>query len=259
MNLKNARFVRYGMIGLVAMTPMLTGSVCRTNPGQICTLIAVASVVLNIRDAENKTIPNATIVYKRNYDAPVTLTCNNNCDSVVLAYEQPGHFEYRVTAGGYAAATGSADVYMDEVGCHVIGKGATVVLQRDNTVGVLFGAWTYTNIAGQTTVIRFDEDGAPIGAMLTNRVNTGDGNIYVRFNDKQIAGAPGQPIQFTTAQYPTRFTNIVQWGAFVLGVPIGFENATLATDFNSLTGTLLGGPVTYTRLAEIPVALRDPV
>lgn len=238
---------------------MLAGSVCRTNPGgQACTLIAVASVVLNIRDAENKAVPNATVVFKRNYDAPVTVTCNGNCDSVVLAYELPGHFEYRVTAGGYAAATGTADVYMDEVGCHVVGKSATVVMQRDATIGVLFGAWTYTNIAGQTTIIRFDEDGAPIGAILTNRLTTGDGSIYVQFNERKIAGAPGQTVLTLPAQFPTRFTNVVQWGVIVVGVPIGFENATLAANFNSLTGTLLGSPVTYTRLAEIPAPLRDP-
>lgn len=259
MNATRLNRVRAALLVVLASFPILAGSVCRTNPGgQACTLIAVASVVLNIRDAENKPVPNATVVFKRNYDAPVTVTCNGNCDSVVLAYELPGHFEYRVTAGGYVAATGTADVYMDEVGCHVVGKTATVVLQRDTTIGVLFGAWTYTNGAGQTTIIRFGEDGAPIGAILTNRVNTGDKNIYVRFNDKQIAGAPGQPIQFTSCQFPTRFTNIVQWGVIVVGVPIGFENATLATNFNSLTGTLLGGPVTYTRLAEIPAPLRDP-
>ncbi len=259
MNCRQTRFARFALIIVVAMAPMLAGSVCRTNPGgQACTLIAVSSVVLNIRDADNKPIPHATVVFERNFDDPVTITCNGTCDTVVLAYELPGHFEYRVTAFGYVAATGTADVYMDEVGCHVIGKSATVVLQRDNTVGVLFGAWSFTNIANQTTIIRFDEDGAPVGAILTNRLNTGDGNIYVRFNDKQIAGAPGQPIQFTSTQFPTRFTNVVQWGAIVVGVPIGFENATLAANFNSLTGTLLGSPVTYTRLAEIPAALRNP-
>jgi len=246
------------MLVVITAAPAMLGSVCNTNPGQACTLIAVASLVLNIRDAQNKAIPYATVVYKRNFDAPVTVTCDGTCDSFVLAWEQPGHFEYRVTSGGYVAATGSADVFMDEAGCHVIGKAHNVVLQRDNTVGVLFGIWTFTNIAGQATIVRFGEDGAPIGAILTKRVNTGDGNVYVQFNDRKIAGAPGQTVQPSPAPFPARLGTLVNWNTLFGGAPIGFENATLAADFNSLTGTLIGSSATYTRLNEIPAALRDP-
>jgi len=258
MNAKHLQRGRAGFLVVVTTLPLLLGSVCRTNLDPVCTAIAVASVVLNIRDAQNKPISNASVVYKKNYDAPVTVTCDGNCDSLVLAWEEPGHFEYRVTSGGYVGVSGEVDVYMDADGCHVIGQARTIVLQRDDTAGVLFGAWTYTNIAGQSTILRFDEDGTPIGAILTKRVNTGDTNIYIQFNDRTIAGAPGQTIQPSPAQFPTRQGMLANWTLVFGGIPVGFENATLAANFNSLTGVLLGSSVTYTRLKEVPAALRDP-
>lgn len=259
MKSNHARCFRTALFTVIAMAPMLAGAVCRTNPGgQACTLIAIPSVVLNIRDAQNAPIAHATVVFTRNFDPPVTITCDNNCDSVVLAWEQPGHFEYRVTAGGYVAASGEADVYLEPTGCHVDGKSATVVLQRDTTIGVLFGVWTSTNIAGQSTILRFDENGAPIGAILTKRLNTGDGNVYVQFNDKKITGVTGQSIVTSQAPFPSRLDTIVDWNVLVGGIAIGFENAILAADFNSLAGSLIGSNVTYTRVYAIPPALRTP-
>jgi hypothetical protein len=142
-------------------------------------------------------------------------------------------------------------------GCHPVTQNVTILLVPDPTLGALAGAWETNNLYGRT-ILRFGDAGQIIGAILFDRVVSGDGNLYVAYNGNTIAGAPGQPIIPDTASNPTRFVDTFNFGDQVLGNPIGFENAVMSSDFLTLTGTLSGITAAYTRLPEIPAPLETP-
>jgi hypothetical protein len=183
--------------------------------------------------------------------------CKGNCEDVVLAYEETGEFDIEIEAPGYVAATRSVTVESDSDDCHPITKDITVALEYDSTLAALAGAWSTTNFYG-TTDLRFGEDGEIIGAILYNRTVGGDGNIYIAYNGRSIRGAAGQSIFTDNATEPTRNGDVFHFRATALGHPIGFENATIAADYQVLTGMLQGVTAEYARLVEIPEALQDP-
>ena len=247
------------LIVVLPLLPSLLGSSCgTTNPGPTCSQIAVPSLTLNIRDTTGAAFPAATVQFRVNNETIQTGTCSGNCGGVVIVYNRIGTIQYAVSFGGYVTVSGSVNVVVDSTGCFPVSQAKDIILRKDDTAGTLAGAWSTSNFAGQSTIIRFDAAGAPVGAILTNRSNTGDGNLYFAFNGRTIAGAAGQTTQSATAPNATRAGNSLTWSTTAGGFPIGFENAALSSDLNSLTGTLIGSAITYTRLSDIPAALRDP-
>jgi hypothetical protein len=136
----------------------------------------------------------------------------------------------------------------------------TVILAADDTVGALSGVWETDNLFGRT-MLRFGGQGEIIGAILFERTIGGDGNFYVSYNNRLIRGAPGQQIFAATAAEPTRNGDVFDFETTTVGSPVGFSNATMSDGSLTLAGTLLGQPVTYTRVADadVPDALRDPL
>ena len=228
---------------------------CNVNP--LCGGDSVAAVVLNITDAQGQTIPSATTSFRLNGGGPYIGSCLGNCNQVTLAFEITGRFDISVSTPGYVTANRTVNVLADEGGCHPVTKQIIVVLERDLTVGALNGAWTTNGWYGLTT-LRFGESGEIIGAILYDRTIADDGNFYYAYNGRQIRGAPGQQIWTDDATDPTRSGNIFNFRDNPVSIPIGFENAAISTDYNTLTGTLQGTAATYTRLDEIPAALQDP-
>lgn len=251
---------------LVSMLPVVCamGGDCSGfdfNPGgQVCTTIAVPSVVLNIRDAQGRVVPSATASYRINNSQVFQGFCNGSCGNFTLAFELVGRFNISITALGLQRRDIVVDVAADEEGCHPVTEQVDVVMQVDNTVGALAGVWRVTSGFFGDTIIRFGDNGEIIGAILLDRTVAGDGNFYVQYNGRQIRGAPGQPLQSMTAPEPTRIGNLFTWETTTFGIPTGFTNAAMTADFVNLTGTLGGQPASYRRLSqnEIPAAIMDP-
>ena len=229
-------------------------------PGGVCTQQAVASVVVKVLDDKGQTVPFAVYRYRANGGQVVEGYCETTCGSLVLAFELLGRFDVEVTAPGFATADKSVTVVLDDAGCHPKTQVLTFLLVRDETVAALAGVWYTQNFFGDM-VLRFGLDGKVIGAIFYDRTIGGDGNFYVSYNGRSIRGAPGQPLHSETAPDPTRTGNTFDFEVVTLGIPTGFTNATLSPDFLTLTGTLSGQPITYTRLSEseIPDPIRDPL
>ncbi|HWL92853.1 MAG TPA: hypothetical protein VNT79_04910, partial [Phycisphaerae bacterium] len=75
---------------------------------------------------------------------------------------------------------------------------------------------------------------------------------------RDIRGAAGQEIFYTNAEEPDRDGDNFTWATTTLGMPTGFENALMSSDFLSMQGSLAGTTVLYVRLADIPDALQNP-
>lgn len=228
--------------------------------GRVCTAIAVASVVLNVTDAGGDPVPSATITFQVDGGMPVTGTCDGNCGQVVLAFEQVGQFDITIEAVGFLPTTRRVNVELDDAGCHPVTRNVTVTLAADTSVAVLAGVWETNNFFGRA-MLRFGEDGEIVGAILFDRTIAGDGNFYIAYNGRSIRGAPGQSIFADNAPEPIRNANIFTWETMTLGSPVGFSNAEMSSDFQSLTGTLQNTPATYNRVspADVPTALLDPL
>lgn len=225
--------------------------------GQICTTEAVPSVVLSIVDTEGEVVAAATIIYRIGSGVTNIGGCNGSCGSVVLAFEAAGRFDIEVWAVGYATATQTVVVELDAAECHPVTEELEIVLGRDETVGALAGAWYTANMYGES-VLRFGGDGEIIGAILYDRTIGGDGNFYIAYNGRPIRGVAGQQIFQDTAPEPTRSGDVFAFRATTLGIPMGFENAAISADYNTLTGVLQGVAVTHSRLLEVPGPLLDP-
>jgi hypothetical protein len=224
--------------------------------GDVCTTEVVPSVVLAITDGNGDAVSSASIVFAIDGTQTFEGSCDGDCGQVVLAYEAVGQFDIAVRAPGYLRADESVVVELDEAECHPVTEDVDFALERDTTVGALAGAWSTTNFFG-TTTLRFDDDGTIIGAILYDRTAGGDGNFYIVYNGQSIRGAPGQQVFADGAPEPTRNGNFFDFRATTLGIPVGFENATLSSDFSRLTGMLQGVTATYTRLLDIPDPLLD--
>jgi len=231
------------------------GGNCGT--GTACTAIAVPSVILRIVNPQGGVVPVAAATWRVNNVTGGLAECRGDCGDLTLAFEVVGQFDIQVTSPGYSAARLSVTVASDEAGCHPVTQQRTVTLQPDNSVAALAGPWTTTNFLGRTD-LRFGEDGKIIGAIVYGQRPGGDRNYYVAYNGRSIRGASGQPIYNETATEPVRNGAAFTFFDVPQGVPVGFENAVMTADFQSLAGTLTGQPVVYTRLSEVPAPLRDP-
>jgi len=229
------------------------------NDGQPCTLLAAASVQLNITDSLGVTVPFATIGFTVDGGPVFVGGCNGDCGNVVLAFELAGRFDIEVRALGFRPATRTVNVSLDDVGCHPVTQQVAVVLERDDTVALLAGVWLTSSFFGDT-VLRFGDQGQIIGAIFYDQTIGGDGNFYVSYNGRPIRGVAGQPLQQEQAPEPTRVGDVFNWQTVTLGIPAGFQNAQMSADFQTLIGMLSGQAITYTRLSEaqIPNAIRDP-
>lgn len=228
--------------------------------GQPCTAIAVSSVVLDIRNAQNQVVQTATVSFSVDDGEIYSGTCNGNCGAFVLAFEEVGTFDINVKSLGLVPKDITVEVELDEAGCHPVTELVDISLAADNTVAALWGVWRVTSSVYGDAILRFGEGGEIIGAILIDRTIAGDGNFYVQYNGKKIKGAAGQPIQSEIAPEPTRFGNFFNWSTTSLGSPVGFSNATMTSDFQNLSGMLQGTSVAYRRLSlnEIPASILDP-
>lgn len=110
--------------------------------GVICTTEAVASVQLQIVDAEGNPLKGAEISWTVDGGTAQTDDCSGGCDSFVLDAEQAGHYRIEVF---YSEETEDpccwysayelveVDVELDELGCHVITEQLTVSLTPELT------------------------------------------------------------------------------------------------------------------------------
>ncbi len=221
-----------------------------------CTAQSVPSVVLTVFGPDGSVVDAAEAVFVINGNLIFTASCDGNCESFVLLSDVVGVFDVSVRSVGLSETLLRIVVGSDAAGCHPVTQTRDVILPIDETAGILNGAWSATNFAGQTRTIRFDVDGEPIGAILENFVNTGDMNVYIAYNGAEIKGEVGEPIVQDTALMPIRNGNIYDWTTTTGGFPLGFNNALMSTDLNGLSGILLGIPIQYRRLEAIPMALQ---
>ncbi len=217
------------------------------------------SVLLTVVDQDGDVVPRARIGVRRNGGAQQFGSCSpdNPCDDFIIALNLTGRFDIEVAAPGYIITTRTVNVGTASDGCSPRTENLIVVLDADTTVAALAGAWRTINLFG-TTDVRFNDDGEIVGAIQYNRQAGGDGNFYISYNNKPIRGAAGQQTFFTVANDPVRTGDRFTWSTTTLGMPIGFEDASMSADFTTMLGTLANTTVTYTRLDEIPTALQDP-
>jgi hypothetical protein len=238
----------------------MTGQCDLLNPGGSgCPGAPVASVVLNLTDAAGMAIPAATIAFTVNGGLSYGGSCNGDCNAVLLAQDIVGRFDIQVAAVGFVTATKSVDVVAEQGGCHPVTQFVTIKMDKDTTVGVLFGVWSTQTFAGRN-VLRFGSHGEILGAIFFNQRAGGDGNWYISYNNHAIKGTAGQPITPAAADDPTRTGQVFNFNAVTQGVLTGFNDATMSGDFNTLSGILAGQAITYSRLpdSQIPDAIRDP-
>lgn len=217
----------------------------------------VPSVILRIKGADGTTLSRASITVRIDGGSPVEGACDGNCNGIVLAYETTGQFDVTVSAPGYVTWQERITVVTDEDGSHPVTEERTVAMQVDQSVAVLSGCWYASHYTGPL-VLRFDNRGRIVGAILYDRMAAGDGNIYVAYNGRQIAGAAGQGVVLGTAAEPTRVGDVFNFSTTTVGFPVGFVDARMSDDCDALTGALGETAIVYARLDETPAALRDP-
>jgi hypothetical protein len=166
----------------------MTGQCDLLNPGGSgCPGAPVASVVLNLTDAAGMAIPAATIAFTVNGGLSYGGSCNGDCNSVLLAQDVVGRLDIQVAAVGFVTATKSVDVVAEQGGCHPVTQFVTIKMDKDTTVGVLFGVWSTQTFAGRN-VLRSARTGrswarllqparaaTAIGASHTTITPSGDG------------------------------------------------------------------------------------
>ena len=98
--------------------------------GTACTEIAVASVTLEVIDAETDApLPEAEVSFTLDGgDAQAPAETDGN--RFTLAYEETGLFAVTVTADGYEQFEAEYDIVLDEDGCHPVGESDTIELAR---------------------------------------------------------------------------------------------------------------------------------
>lgn len=250
------RLKALALVTIIVTACAMNGQCDQVPEGPDCTAESVPSVVLAIFGPDGAVVDAAEAVFAINGNLLFTAHCDGNCESFTLISDVVGTFDISVRSVGLSETILRVVVGLDEAGCHPVTQSRDVILPIDDTAGVLNGAWSATNFAGQTRIIRFDVDGEPIGAILEEFVNTGDHNVYIAYNGAEIKGVVGEPIIHDTAPMPTRTGNIYDWTTTTNGFPLGFENALMAPDLDALDGMLLGIPIQYRRLDAIPVALQ---
>ena len=230
-----------------------------TNPG--CMPVGDPSVVLTLTTEDGQILPTGQITFTFNNAGPFTGSCQNGCEDVPIAFDGFGQFNIFVTSPGFESRTLLVDVGSSD-DCNPITQTRIVVMEEDQTVGAIRGAWRANTVFG-TIDVRFGNDGSAIGAILYDRVAGGDGNIYVSYNGNPIRGVAGQQTAIESVASPTRNGDVFNFDGTTLGVPVGFFDAQFTQDFASLVGVQPGAVnqglgVTYVRLGDIPVPLQDP-
>jgi len=210
-------------------------------------------------DSAGQVIPAATIAFTINDGSSYGGSCAGDCNSVLLAQDVIGKFDIQVAAVGYTIATKMVNVAAQDGGCHPVTQNVAIKMDKDTTAGLLFGVWSTQTFAGRTD-LRFGSHGEIIGAIFFGQRAGGDTNWYIAYNNHSIRGATGQPITQAAATDPIRSGDVFNFKAVTQGVLTGFENATMSSDFNTLSGLLAGQAISYARLADsqIPNAIRDP-
>jgi len=264
--MRNTTLKVCALIVCAVMTVGMNSAVCDainmpppTNPG--CTPQGVPSITLTVTDAFGFILPTADISFTVDDQNLLSGSCINGCEDFALAFDTLGEFDVSVSAAGYEPRRLIVNVISND-NCTPDTEERIVVLEEDETIGAIAGAWRANTVFG-TIDIRFGDDGRAIGAILYDRVAGGDGNIYVSYNANPIRGVSGQQIAVESVQNPTRNGDIFNFDGTALGVPVGFVDAGLTEDFATLVG---GQPsagnqfinVTYGRLGDIPLPLQDP-
>jgi len=226
-----------------------------------CGSVGVPSVVVTVTDADGMTLPAATIAFGINGGPPTfTSSCTGNCEAFPIAFNSVGRFDVTVGSPGFVSELQTVTVTSQD-GCRPDTANLTFALSADDTVGALAGAWETNNIFGRS-ILRFGDSGEIIGAILFDRTIDGDGNFYVSFNNRPIRGVPGQLVASVFTTEPTRNGDRFTFLAQALSFPVGFQDATMSSDFMTLVGGLPGlppgTPAVYTRLADIPDPLKAP-
>ncbi|HPF38285.1 MAG TPA: hypothetical protein P5081_12060 [Phycisphaerae bacterium] len=252
-----------------ATLPFATGmsgncpSVNLPGGGSTCGTSNVPSVRLTIVDENGDTLPAATIAFSLNGGQYFVGSCEGDCEDFEIAYDATGQFNISVISPGYLQADRVVNVAADaDDDCTPITQDLIVIMKEDTTVRVIAGAWRAQTVFGQID-LRFGANGEAIGAILYDRTVAGDGNFYVSYNGNPIRGVSGQEIAVQAVNNPTRVGDVFNFNGQALGVPIGFIDALITTDFQILSGGQPGAVsqglfVTYQRLSDIPSALQDP-
>ncbi|MCB9857743.1 MAG: hypothetical protein H6818_18830 [Phycisphaerales bacterium] len=255
------------LLVLIACLPLASGMNGNCDgimlPGNpTCGTSNVPAVQLTIVNDVGQTLPYASIAFAVDQGQYYVGTCNNNCSDFAIAYDVSGRFDISVIAPGYQQDNRVVNVGTEADECTPVTQDIIVVLKKDTTVAVLAGAWRAQTVFG-TIDLRFGDNGEAIGAILYDRTVAGDGNFYVSYNGSPIKGVAGQEIAVQNVNDPTRVGDIFNFDGQALGVPVGFVDAQLSTDFYLLSGAQPGAQsqglfVTYSRLTDIPTALQSP-
>lgn len=243
-----------GMNGTCAGIDLPIGNNCGTSD--------VPSVEVSVVTENGDTLPAATIAFSVNGSQYYVGSCNGDCKNFAIAYDIAGQFNVSVYAPGYQQQNRVVNVGTESDDCTPVTENEVFVMQEDTTVAVLAGAWRAQSVYGKID-LRFGNNGEAIGAILYDRTVAGDGNFYVSYNGNPIKGVSGQDIAVQAVADPTRVGDVFNFNGQALGVPIGFVDAQLSTDFTQLSGGQPGAQsqglfVTYTRLSSIPDALQAP-
>lgn len=255
------------MCALIAAFGLLTGmnaTNCRnlpdpTNPG--CETDGSTSISLTLTNDDGDILETGRIVFTVDNQGPFDVSCSNGCDGFALAFNAFGRFVMNISSPGYETQQRIVNVSSND-NCNPETEDLIVVMEPDDSVAAIAGAWRASTVFGIID-LRFDDDGTAVGAILYDRVVSGDGNIYVSYNGSPIRGAAGQQAAFQSVAEPTRSGDEFDFDGTVLGVPVGFIDAQFTLDFASLIGIQPGAQnqgiaVTWNRLGDIPLALQDP-
>ena len=224
----------------------------------VCGDLGRPAILLTIANEDGDIIGRSSVTVRRNGGTAQTGGCNEEfvCEDFAIGINLFGRFDISVSAPGYETESRTVNIGSND-NCNPTTETVIIVVSPDATVAALAGAWRSTNVFG-TQDIRFNEDGKIVGAIQYDRQAGGDGNFYISYNNREIQGAFGQDIFFTNAEEPERTGDTFTWSTTTLGMPIGFESASMSDDFLTLQGTLAGTTVLYERLDEIPQPLQDP-
>lgn len=228
------------------------------NNNSTCGTLGNPAIRLTITDEDGATVDRARITVRRNLGTADTGGCSADfpCQNFPIGINLFGRFDITVAPPGYQQASRTVNVGSAD-GCNPTTQTVIIVVTPDATVSALAGAWRTTNVFG-TQDIRFSDEGKIIGAIQYARQAGGDGNFYISYNNRPIRGVFGQDIFLTNADEPVRTGDQFTWSTTTLGMPIGFESATMSDDFLTMQGTLASQTVVYQRLSEIPAALQTP-
>lgn len=228
------------------------------NNNNVCGDQGRPAILLTIANEDGDIIGRSGISVRHNLGTAQTGGCHEDfpCEEFPIGINLFGRFDITVSPPGYASESRTVNIASND-NCNPATEDVIIVVTPDATVAALAGAWRTTNVFG-TQDVRFNSNGKIVGAIQYDRQAGGDGNFYISYNNRDIAGAFGQDIFYTNAEEPSRTGDNFTWSTTTLGMPIGFESASMSDDFLTLQGTLANTTVFYERLDEIPAALRDP-